>query len=274
MSRSAQRKMMLFGKSLADLQRLPGMPTGEMQVVMSAQGGTSSMLSVDGMSVEPTTSGTAQPVIGAVSQQTLKPVPTRSVLSEGEIKTLPALSSSGMTCCGYMDVTGIQPAMLTNRSIEDIILGLHVYIYNAQEIFKKRSADLDEVSRQRSEFMKEWRKDHPEADRSGVYDDPKYQEFNLRIEAIDRERYNNQKTTVAGAWLFTYTGEPRYTAYGLADKLKKFCNEHGLGTVTYAPPFYNPNSANMVYTVILGLIQEGYWKFIRERLPKKYHMGH
>jgi hypothetical protein len=254
---------MLFGKSLADLAQLTGMPAPEANTLVQEQSqvlATSSTQFVDGTIVEQPTSDTAPTVIGAVMQSMRNAVSSKStLLTKAQVDTLPYFDVLNMSCCGYMDVSGIQDAYRHSRTIEQILLGCVAATHRAHKRYQEKTREIDKLYAQ----IAEAREKHTGGE--NFHHSKVYEDLQNEVYRVERERMSNQKLNVAGAFIFTYV-----SGYGthFPKQLTEFVKEHGLGVVTVVPAFYNPNSHNQVHTVILGLHNENFAKFISERLPK------
>jgi hypothetical protein len=173
----------------------------------------------------------AQPVIG---RDTL----AMSDASEAKLepKEYPLFIVNGVTCCGIMDVSGIQQHI--EQDVSDIILGLHDSILKQSKCWLGIERDFQKTDA--------WVVD-------GKLNGNRYN-------ADLRHNTFRGKIRLAGAYLFTYTSN--FAKHNFDKRLSEFVAKHGLGTVTVLPAFLNPNSHNDVITVLWGIERKGYDEFI------------
>ena len=245
-----QRRQTIFGKSLDSLGAL--LPSG---ISLSQP--------VDGTATEQQTVESIN-VIGRDTQPTSEPFNVKSKPSEPEFdrRKYPTFSVFHQSCCGIMEVAGIQEYM--HLSVEEIICGLHLSIRDQNWKSRELSDKMDENYQNQRALSLDYQRGKitPEGYRE------KYAALINTSRRLQNQRDSTRyKVAVAGAYMFTWIAD--FDDSRFAKEFSGFAEENKLGTVTVAPAFYNPNSDNSVTTVIWGLNQNEYYSFLRKHLPER-----
>lgn len=180
-----------------------------------------------------------------------------TVLTEHECNALPRFTIRGVSCCGLMEVAGIQSMMHSyivgvGDCMRRTILGLHASLVSQREHHTAQSIAVTRI-----------------AVEIGNKPTPENKERYLSACHTRDHTAVMLKMGIAGQFVFTYTQGHTEEFF---KEFSKYVQENSLGDVWISPKFfYNPNSTREVRTVLWSLNNKGYWKYIKENLSDKYY---